>query len=176
MPFPIRTTTLLLGAAIVTLAGCAGPDHEDAAMDHTQAYLDQRLESGEVYLESFYSERFLEFTSEEDWANIQSVVDSVHGDLAGFTMVSFSVSEGALPGGTAGWYATFLLETRYERGTGNEQISLFRSSPDAPFRIVGHRIDSPDIRNVIRESLNRAAEASADPGAEPNGSSPAHDH
>ena len=61
-------------------------------------------------------------------------------------------------GQLSGTFAVLVFETQYEKGSGQEKLTLLQRSALSEFEIVGHQFDSRQINEMVLEGIAKAAE------------------
>jgi hypothetical protein len=150
---------------IILLAGfinaCSSVDGFDQARRVAKNFFEDRYENGGAGSDEFYSKVFWDNTDASQWRNIQKLVDLSLGEVLSYTLVSWNMQDKLPTSQLSGTFAVLVFETKYEKGSGREKLTLLQRSGWAEFEIVGHQFDSQLINEMVLEGIAKAAEQNA---------------
>jgi hypothetical protein len=127
---------------LITVCSCSLSDEKEEAQRIAESFLDERIANGGFEgKKEFYSKLFWNYTNEEDWNNLKFRVDITFGNIKKYSLISRSVKSGTFAGKPPGTYAVLLYSTEYEKGNGQEKLSMYKSDNGESFKIIGHRIE-----------------------------------
>ena len=157
--------TKALCCFIILFAGfinaCSSLDGFDQAQRVAKTFFEDRFENGGAGSDIFYSKVFWDNTDASQWRNIQKLVDLSLGELLSYTLVSWNMQEKLPTSQLSGTFAVLVFETKYEKGSGREKLTLLQRSGWAEFEIVGHQFDSQLINEMVLKGIAKAAEQNA---------------
>ncbi len=151
----------LMLLAAVFIGGCGALDKFDSARIVAEHFFNDRFENGGAGSDEFYSKIFWDNTDAAEWRNIKKLVDLSLGKLQSYTLVSWKLKEQLPTGQLSGTFAVLVFETQYEKGSGQEKLTLLQRGGFAEFEIVGHQFDSRQINEMVLEGIAKAAEQNA---------------
>lgn len=144
---------LILSSALF-FTSCGFKDAEEKASNKVKNLLEDRINSGGLFLDEAYSNSFWKSNPKENWEQFTAFMNSSHGKLKSYEIVSVQ-TKGRKKGLSAAGWVGFQVETTYEKGVeGKEMISFYRDGKDQPLEITRHLIDS-SILQKIREQQQK---------------------
>ena len=150
---------------IILLAGfisaCSSLDGFAQARRVAETFFEDRYENGGAGRDEFYSKVFWDNTDVAQWRNVQKLVDLSLGEVLSYRLVSWNMQEKLPTSQLSGTFAVLVFETKYEKGSGREKLTLLQRSGLAEFEIVGHQFDSQRINEMVLEGIAKAAEQNA---------------
>ena len=150
---------MILVAAFIT--GCSSVDEFQQARKVAENFFKDRFENGGAGSDVFYSKLFWDNTDAAEWRNIKKLVDLSLGELQSYTLVSWNLHDQLPTNQISGTFAVLVFETRYEKGSGREKLTLLQRSGWSEFEIVGHQFDSRQIDEMVLKGIAKAAEQNA---------------
>lgn len=160
----MKVTKVLCGLMILlafAITGCSSVDEFNQAKKAADNFFEDRFENGGAGSDEFYSKLFWDNTDAVEWRNIKKLVDVSLGGLESYTLVSWNLHEQLPSTQISGTFAVLVFETRYEKGSGREKLTLLQRSALSEFEIVGHQFDSQQINEMVLEGIAKAAEQNA---------------
>ena len=160
----MKVTKVLCGLMILVafaITGCSSVDEFIQAKKVAENFFKDRFENGGAGSDEFYSKIFWDNTDAAEWRNIKKLVDLSLGALQSYTLVSWNLKEQLPTEQLSGTFAILVFETQYEKGSGQEKLTLLQRSALAEFEIVGHQFDSRQINEMVLEGIAKAAEQNA---------------
>jgi hypothetical protein len=160
----MKVTNALCGVMIlaaVFIGGCGSMDKFDHARSVADNFFEDRFENGGAGSDEFYSKIFWDNTDAAEWRHIKKLVDLSLGGLQSYTLVSWKLKEQLPTGQLSGTFAVLVFETQYEKGSGQEKLTLLQRGGLSEFEIVGHQFDSRQINEMVLEGIAKAAEQNA---------------
>ena len=151
----------LIMLVAVLISGCSSVDEFNQAKKAADNFFEDRFENGGAGSDEFYSKLFWDNTDAVEWRNIKKLVDLSLGGLESYTLVSWNLHEQLPSTQISGTFAILVFETRYEKGSGREKLTLLQRSALSEFEIVGHQFDSQQINEMVLEGIAKAAEQNA---------------
>ena len=151
---------VMLGVAVL-INGCGSLDKFDNARKVADNFFKDRFENGGSGSDEFYSKIFWDNTDAVEWRNIKKLVDLSLGGLESYNLVSWNLHQQLPSSDISGTFAVLVFETRYEKGSGQEKLTLLQRSGLSEFEIVGHQFDSQQINEMVLEGIAKAAEQNA---------------
>ena len=130
----------------------------DGARKVADNFFKERFKNGGVGGDEYYSKIFWDNTDADRWRNIKKLVNLSLGDIQSYSLVSWNLQDKIPDSRISGTFAVFVYETRYEKGTGHEQLTLLRQGGWSEFEIVGHQIDSEQINEMVLKGIERVAD------------------
>ena len=152
--------TVILGVAVL-INGCGSLDKFDNAREVADNFFKDRFENGGAGSDEFYSKLFWDNTDAVEWRNIKKLVGLSLGELQSYALVSWNVHDQLPTSQISGTFAVLVFDTRYEKGSGREKLTLLQRSGLSEFEIVGHQFDSQQINEMVLEGIAKAAEQNA---------------
>ena len=147
---------------IILLAGFAGAcsyiSGFDGARDVADRFFEDRFKNGGVGRDEYYSKVFWDNTDTKRWHNVKKLVNLSLGDIQSYSLVSWNLQDKLPDSRISGTFAVLIFETKYEKGTGHEKLTLLKQGGWAEFEIVGHQIDSEQINEMVLKGIERVAE------------------
>ncbi len=140
----------VLAGFVALQSGCGMVEGKAEAEVDARAFLDQRVADGGAGDASAYAAEFFEATTKEDWAEIKDLVVKANGNLKSYALMTFDVDANASTDKRNGVMVTLVYETTYERGNGQETLSLFRPEGGTKFEIIGHNYNTPEINAAMK--------------------------
>ena len=144
----------LMGLAVA----CSYVSGFDGARKVADNFFEERFKNGGVGGDEYYSKIFWDNTDADRWRNIKKLVNLSLGDIQSYSLVSWNLQDKIPDSRISGTFAVFVYETRYEKGTGHEQLTLLRQGGWSEFEIVGHQIDSEQINEMVLKGIERVAD------------------
>ena len=155
---PLCCFIIMLAALI---SACSSANGLDQARRAAESFFEDRFENGGSGSDEFYSKVFWDNTDAGQWRNIQKLVDLSLGEVLSYTLVSWNMQDKLPTRQLSGTFAVLVFETKYEKGSGREKLTLLQRSGWAEFEIVGHQFDSRLINEMVLEGIAKAAEQNA---------------
>ena len=147
----------LIMLVAVLISGCSSVDE----LNQAKIVADNFFETGGAGSDGYYSKLFWDNTDAAEWRNIKKLVDLSLGGLESYTLVSWNLHQQLPSTDITGTFAILVFETRYEKGSGREKLTLLQRSALSEFEIVGHQFDSQQINEMVLEGIAKAAEQNA---------------
>ena len=151
---------LMLGVAVL-INGCGSADKFDHARSVAENFFKDRFENGGAGSDEFYSKIFWDNTDAAEWRNIKKLVNLSLGELQSYTLVTWNLKEQLPTDQLSGTFAILVFKTQYEKGAGQEKLTLLQRSALSEFEIVGHQFDSRQINEMVLKGIAKAAEQNA---------------
>ena len=144
-------------ALCVLVSGCGVVTGKGEAEKVAESFLAERISNGGFGVEDYYSSIFWENTEEKAWETIQRLVDRSVGDLKNYSLNSWKIQSKLQTNALSGKFVVLVYETEYERGSGHETLTMHKGKRDDRFKIVGHRINAPEIQKLIDKGMEQVA-------------------
>ena len=132
---------LVVLAAVGLTAGCGmGQDKGDAEYFAGSFYETIKVKDFQTVL-TFYSPKFFEQVSREEWLKVLQDVNAKLGDLQEYTLVNWNFRKyyGTTGSGT---YFQFLYKVTYTKHPADETLTVFKPLLGGDMVLLGHRINS----------------------------------
>ena len=157
--------TIVFCCIMILLAGLFNGCSSIAGFDQAKAvaenFFRDRFENGGAGSDELYSKLFWDNTNAAEWRNIKKLVDLSLGELQSYSLVSWNLKDQLPTSQISGTFAVLVFKTEYEKGSGQEKLTLLQRSGWAEFEIVGHQFDSQQINEMVLEGIAKAAEQNA---------------
>ena len=127
----MKVTKVLCGVMILVafaITGCSSVDEFIQAKKVAENFFKDRFENGGAGSDEFYSKIFWDNTDAAEWRNIKKLVDLSLGALQSYTLVSWNLKEQLPTEQLSGTFAILVFETQYEKGSGQEKLTLLQRS------------------------------------------------
>ncbi|MCG7532549.1 hypothetical protein MHM98_14515 [Psychrobium sp. MM17-31] len=146
---------LILISGILTLFGCglaAQVEETDALMESFYA---ERADGQNV--DRYYAKMFWDATSQQEWKNIISLVKKAHGTLNSHEQVNWNIKSTSHTNQLSGTFVSYVYNAHHEVGVVTEYLTLFREDDDDEFKILSHRFDSQEIKELVNKGIQQVA-------------------
>lgn len=139
---------------LVSLYACNVVSEHGDAQDVAEAFLKERISAGGFEGPSeYYSDLFWQNTDDEKWNTIKTLTRRALGDLQNYSLSTWNIKKQVHSNQLSGTFVVFVFETEYEKGRGNEKLTMFKALNGEEFKILGHHIDSPEIQKLVQEGI-----------------------
>ncbi|MBF0430250.1 MAG: hypothetical protein HQK83_03155 [Fibrobacteria bacterium] len=145
----------LPGFLSLLFMGCGMAGDKKYAEVAAEAFLKERLEQGGYGSKDQYSDIFWENTKEEKWEGIKKLVSKAMGQIKGYSLNTWNIEKKANTDGVSGTFVTLLYDVEYERGKGQETITMHRGLGFEEFKILGLNFTSDEIQKLIDEGVEK---------------------
>ena len=121
--------------------GCSSSSDKAAAENITASYFEAIRNKDFDAAISFYSPKYFELVSKDDWLQVLKAVNEKLGDLETYELTSYEFGKvvGTIENGTS---CKLQYEVIYSKYPAIETLTLFRSATGGEYNIVGHKINS----------------------------------
>jgi hypothetical protein len=146
---------LMLGTIVIILFGCSMIKGKGEAEKVAESFLQDRIRDGGLGKVQYYSDKFWEFTDENQWSNIKGLVKKAMGDLQSYSLNTWNTQTKINTNELSGTFVTLVYDTVYEKGKGQEMLYFYKGIWRKEFRILGHQINSPKIQELIDKGIEQ---------------------
>jgi hypothetical protein len=138
--------------------GCGLMTAKEDAEKVAESFLEARIVNGGFGGNNkYYSEIFWQYTDENDWKNIQRMVDKALGNLNSYSLTTWNTKSQFHTNQLSGTFVVLVYETEYEKGKGQETLTMYKGVTDNDFLILGQHVNSPEIQKLLYRGIERAA-------------------
>lgn len=143
----------------LSLVGCGFSESIKDAEVILDKFFNQRIKEGSTGPEEYYSKYFFEATTQEEWRDIQALVNKANGQVKSYEQQSWRVHSRVISTELAGTFATFVYKVQYEKCEGFETIVLFKNDDNPDYKIFNHNYNSENIQKLINKGIKQAAQS-----------------
>lgn len=136
------------------IAGCSFVREKAEAEQSAQAFFEDRITHGGIGREPFYSEFFWKRTRKEKREYLQQMVLIALGNLKEYSLHSWKAQNKMGSGKTGGITVMLIYDTKYQRGEGQEIITLYKNETAAAFLIMDHKIQSTQLEKLLKSGID----------------------
>lgn len=153
----------LLVLFISGLGGCGLASGVGDAQKRAEAFLDDRIANGGTGDDAYYGEAFWKATDREKWAKLQAFIERSLGKVERYSLKTWNVQTKAMTGQLSGTFVTLVYTITYEKGTGEEVLTLHKGIGGDTFHLLGHRFNSEIFKNLMESAIDEAVEKESPP-------------
>lgn len=149
---------LITISLVGSLWGCGLMTAKEDAEKVAQSFLEDRMVKGGFGgNDRYYSDIFWEYTDENDWKNIKRMVDKALGNLNSYSLTTWNTQSKFFTNQLSGTFVVLVYATEYDRGKGQETLTMYKGLTDKDFLILGQHINSPEIQKLLYKGIEQAA-------------------
>ena len=138
--------------------GCGLMTAKEDAEKVAESFLEARIVNGGFGGDDrYYSDIFWEYTEENDWENIQRMVDKALGNLNSYSLTTWNTKSQFHTNQLSGTFVVLVYETEYEKGKGQETLTMYKGVTDKDFLILGQHVNSPEIQKLLYRGIEKVA-------------------
>ena len=140
------------------LWGCGFISGKEDAEKVAESFMEDRIANGGFWgHDTYYGDIFWQHANENDLQRIQQMVDIALGDLNNYSLLTSNTQSKFHTNELSGTFVTLVYNTEYEKGNGQETLSMHKGLKDKDFRIMGQHVDSPKIQELIYRGIEQVA-------------------
>ncbi len=140
---------------LVLMTGCGMSEDIKEAESVMNRIFRERIRTNDQGPVRYYSHYFLEATGEKEWDNMKRLVTKAHGALLSYEQQTWELKTQAHTSELSGTFVAYTYLTTFENGQAKETITLFKNSDNPEFRILGHRINSENIQQLLNNNIEK---------------------
>ena len=150
-----RIYILLIAIIFVgSILGCGLISGKGDAEKVAESFFRDRITNGGFAgHDKYYSDIFWQYTDEENWGNINHMVDKALGNLNSYSLKSWKAQSKVQVKHLWGTFVVLVYDTQYEKGSGQEKLTMYKGDNEADFLIMGNRINSPKIQKLKNKGI-----------------------
>jgi hypothetical protein len=145
--------TISIVIVFLPLLSCGVIKGKGEAQKIAESLFQERINSGWLDSDRYYSELFWKNTDENKWSNIKRIVTQALGDLESYSLTSWNVQSKVNTHAISGIIVVLEYETVYKKGIGIETLTIHKPLMGNEFSILGHNFNSKQIQQVIDSGL-----------------------
>ena len=155
MRFKMKNAICTIAIAIVFLSffSCGVIKGKGEAEKIAESLFQERITSGWIDSDRYYSDLFWKNTDEKKWSDIKNIVTQALGDLESYSLTSWNVQSKVNTNEMSGTIVVLEYETVYKKGIGTETLTIHKPLMGNEFSILGHNFNSKQIQQVIDNGL-----------------------
>ncbi len=152
-----RSMPIVAFITLCFLCGCGLVTGKGDAQKVAESFLKDRIANGELGDDGYYSDVFCKNTEKNKWENVKRLVNKALGNLKGYSLAEWKAQSKVHTSELSGTFVVLLYNTEYEKGKGQETLTMHKGVTGGEFRIIGHRIDSPKIQELIDKGIEQVS-------------------
>ena len=151
----MKNASRIIASVIVflSLISCGVIKGKGEAQKIAESLFQERINSGWIDSDRYYSALFWKNTDEKKWSNIKNIVKLALGDLESYSLTSWNVQSKVNTNAISGTIVVLEYETVYKKGIGTETLTIHKPLMGNEFSILGHNFNSKQIQQVIDSVL-----------------------
>jgi len=154
-----RIYTILIAINFLgSILGCGLMTGKGDAEQVAESFLQDRIVNGGFAGDDkYYSDIFWQHTNEKTWENINQLVEDALGDLNSYSLKTWKTQSKVHTSQLSGTFVVLVYDTEYEKGNGQETLTMHKGVQGQDYLILGHHIDSPRIQELIYKGIQQIA-------------------
>jgi hypothetical protein len=154
-----RLCAIMAGVYLaVGMSGCGLLSGKGDAEKVAEAFLEDRIAiGGFAGPDEYYSGIFRQNTNEEQWESILQLVGKAMGNLKSYSLREWNTQSKVHTSQLSGTFVVLVYDTEYEKGKGQEKLTMHKGTGGKDFKIIGHNINSPRIQEMIKKGIEEVA-------------------
>ena len=122
------------------------------------SFLEDRIANGGFGGDDkYYSDIFWQYTDEHEWKNITRLVDKAMGNLNSYSLITWNTQSKFHTNQLSGTFVVLVYHTEYEKGKGQETLTMYKGVKDKDFLILGQHINSAKIQELLYRGIEQVA-------------------
>jgi hypothetical protein len=153
----MKNASRIIASVIIflSLISCGVIKGKGEAQKIAESLFQERINSGWLDSNRYYSDLFWEKTDENKWSNIKHIVSQALGDLESYSLTSWNVQSKVNTNEMSGTIVVLEYETLYKKGIGTETLTIHKPLMGHKFSILGHNFNSDQIQQVIDNGIEQ---------------------
>jgi hypothetical protein len=147
--------TIPIVIVFLLLFSCGVIKGKGEAEKIAESLFQERINSGWLDSDRYYSDLFWENTDKKKWSDIKNIVKQALGDLESYSLTSWNVQSKVNTNEISGTIVVLQYETVYKKGIGTETLTIHKPLMGNKFSILGHNINSKQIQQVIDKGIEQ---------------------
>jgi hypothetical protein len=79
------------------------------------------------------------------------------GNLNSYSLTTWNTQSKFFTNQLSGTFVVLVYDTEYDRGKGQETLTMYKGVTDKDFLILGQHINSPEIQKLLYKGIEQAA-------------------
>lgn len=154
-----RIYIILVAISFVgSFLGCGLINGKGDAEKVAESFLEDRIANGGFGGDDkYYSDTFWQYTNENEWKNITRLVDKALGNLKSYSLTSWNTQSKFHTNQFSGTFVVLVYDTEYDKGKGQETLTMHKGMKDNDFLILGQHINSQKVQELLYRGIENVA-------------------
>jgi hypothetical protein len=149
---------LIMISFVGSFLGCGLITAKEDAEKVAQSFLEDRITNGGFGGDDrYYSDIFWQYTDENEWKNIKRMIDKALGNLNSYSLTTWNTQSKFHTNQLSGTFVVLVYDTEYEKGRGQETLTMYKGVTDKDFLILGQHVNSPEIQKLLYRGIEQVS-------------------